>query len=119
MAQLVTSPPIKGTPTTVRDTVLTDDSSNPAVGTGVDLSNYTYAEVEIIIGGTDPVWNVTPLLVNGAGDTYMEGETITLSGTGTYVREIQIIGNSDINFRVDGSTGTSPTITVKVIGFNK
>lgn len=103
---------------TIRSSVSSNDSSNPTVGTGQDFTGYKYVECEIKLGGTTPVWSVTPLLVNAAGNTYMEGYTIVLTGAKTFVYKLEVNGNSDVNFRVDTSSGTSPTITIKARGVN-
>lgn len=95
-----------------------NDSSNPSVGTGQNFTGYKYIECEITLGGTTPQWSITPILVNASGDAYMEGETIILSGAKTFVLKLEVNGNSDVNFRVDTSSGTSPTVTIKGRGVN-
>lgn len=102
----------------IRNSVISNDSSNPSVGNGQNFTGYKYVEVEVTLGGTSPSWSVTPLLVNATGDSYMEGDTTILTGAKTFVYKLEVNGNSDVNFRVDTSSGTSPTITIKARGVN-
>lgn len=88
------------------------------VGTGKSFIGYRYVELEITLEGTTPTWTVTPLLLNSTSTTYMEGESIVLTGAKTFVYLLQVNGSSGVNFRVDNSSGTSPTITIKGRGVN-
>jgi len=101
---------------TVRDNVSVSDSSNPLVSTGANLSRFTYAEVSIKLTGSSPTANVTPLLSDGPGTEYMEGETLSVSGAKKFVYVMQVNGNNDVNFRIDSLGGTSPVVTIKVRG---
>ena len=114
----IQSSPVVSDLLTIRSNISSDDGSNPALGSGQSFIGYKKVELEIIIGGTTPSWDITPLLANNANDTYMEGETITITGSKTHIRLIEINGNSNVNFRVDGKSGTSPTITIKGKGVN-
>ena len=108
----------KGSIVTVRNNVSANDSANPTIGTGKNFVGFRTIEAEVIVGGTNPSWNVTPLLANDAGDSYQEVETVTLDEAKTYYLLIEVLGNTDVNFRVDGQAGTSPTITIKAKGVN-
>ena len=114
----MTPAPYNNTLKTIRSSVSSNDSGNPTIGTGMSFVGFKYIECEITLGGTTPAWSVTPLLANAAGTTYMEGDTTALSGAKTFVYKLEVNGNSDVNFRVDTSSGTSPTITIKARGIN-
>jgi len=101
---------------TIRDRVSSDDGSNPTVGTGKAIGS-RYANIEIYLGNADNTWSVTPLLVDTNEVSYLEGESTTIDGANgqNQVYTLETNYTSDLNFRVDSSTGTSPEITIKAI----
>lgn len=102
--------------TTVRSAVTSNDSSNPAVAGGANCFGYSKVLVEINISGASPVWSVTPLFINVAGDTYSEGETLVVAGAKIHRLTLEVDGNEDVNFRLDGQSGTNPKVeTLKVV----
>lgn len=104
---------------TVRNAVSSDDASNPTyASTGVNVGmNYNVGYFDITLGGTNPSWDVTPLVDNSDDDDWAECETTTFTGAKTHRVWMSLNKVSKLNFRVDGSSGTSPTITIKLIGF--
>lgn len=110
--------PVVGDPVTIRSNVISNDSANPAVGTGKSFVGFRYIEVEFAVSGTNPVWVVTPLLMNSDRTAYMEGEAITLSGAKSSVYMLNVNGSPGVNFKCNGSSGTNPAITIKARGFN-
>jgi len=110
--------PVRGTLVTHRNAVDADDSAWPSAGSGADCSGYKYAEVDIVLGGTDPSWDVTPGFYNTTGSAYIAGVKRTISGTDNLRFTIPVDGHGDVYFYCDGKDGTSPTITVYVTPFN-
>lgn len=111
--------PYANTQLTVRSAVSSNDGANPTVGTGKDFSGYKLVEVEVKLAGTTPGWSITPLLINPAGDAYMDGETLVVSGAKTQVFLLEVHGCPDVNFRCDTQSGSSPVVThIKVRGLN-
>ena len=97
-----------------RNAIASDDSGNPALGSGIDCSDYSHLLVEVVIGGTaSPQWDVTPLFGNSVGSVYQEGVKRTVASNERFV--IAVDGSADVYFKVDGSSGTNPTITIYVM----
>ncbi len=116
MTQTTFSSSYVGDLKTIRSSVSTDDLSTPSLGTGQSFTGFKYVNVEITLGGTSPTWNITPLIAKLDGTGYKPGITRVISTDEPL--SLQVDSSSDVNFRVDGSTGTSPTITIKGAGVN-
>lgn len=101
---------------TVRSNVSSNDSANPAIAGGANCFGYEEVVVEVALTGTTPQWNVTPLFLNASGDAYSEGETVVVSGVKTHRFYLRVDNNTDVNFRLDGQSGSSPVVSsLKVI----
>lgn len=111
--------PVIGALKTIRSSVSSNDSSNPAVGSGQAFDGFKSIELEVKITGTAPSWNITLLLLNADEDTYMTGVTTALSGAKTHTLKLEVDGNMDVNFLCNGALGVSPVIAhIKARGIN-
>jgi hypothetical protein len=87
-----------------------------AVTTGAPCEGYRYAAVEVALGNADNQWTVTPLFLNAARDAWLYGEPITISGADGQRQSLDLLVQSaqKVAFLCNGSSGTTPTITIKV-----
>ena len=98
---------------TVRENVTVDDTSNPSTGSGVAVG-YDRVPVEVTLAGTNPQATITPLLINAAGNGYVECEPVTVSGAKAKLFSLDTLKSQNVNFRIDGISGTGTSVTVKV-----
>lgn len=87
-----------------------------AVTSGVNCEGFRYAAVEVALGNADNQWTVTPLFLNGAADAWLYGEPVTVSGADGVRQSLDLLVQSTpgLAFLCNGSSGTTPTITIKV-----
>lgn len=98
---------------TIRSAVASDDASNPATAQGkFNPSEYGVESMAIdcVLGGTTPSWRVTPLFWHTTAAAYVEGVPMVINTNFRFLSRAD--GCTDVYFRVDESSGTSPTITI-------
>ena len=109
MSKLVTMPPIVGETKIIRSGVSTDDSSNPAVGSGQDFSGYTKIEIEPTFEEvTKDLTNIVDysatvagtIKITLAGHELATGDTIAITGTTNYNGSYSITKIDADNFYV-------------------
>lgn len=117
-SEVVAESPVRGTLSTHRNAVSADDSDWPSADSGVDCTGYRYAEVDVVLGGTTPSWDVTPGFYNSTATAYIAGVKRTITGSDDLRFTLEVNGHDDVYFLCDGKSGTSPTITIYVTPFN-
>lgn len=98
---------------TIRSAVAADDSANPSTAQGAfDPSEYGVESVaiDVVLGGTSPSWRIIPLFWTRTGAAYCEGTPMTVDRNFRFLSRCD--GCTDMYFRVDQSSGTSPTISI-------
>lgn len=95
---------------THRDGVSSDDGGNPAIGSGMDFTGVKTVRFYFDLGGTNPTWDAT-VLDGRDGSIYYSSEKRTITEDSFF--DFDVNGSSDIYVKLDGSTGTTPTCTVK------
>ena len=106
---------------TLRTTVSSDDSSNPAYSTAAELGeNFKTGILEVTLGGTTPSWNVTPLYDNNSDDAFIDGPTLEISGSNGQIfrKKLNLTDVRKFQCRVDGSAGSAPTINIVLVAFD-
>lgn len=98
----------------VRNAVAANDSGNPTVETGIDVDGIKEVAVSIKLGGTSPTWDVTPIFWNDHDDADRFFDDQTKTVTEDVVYRLKVGSSRRMYFRVDGKTGTNPTITIWV-----
>lgn len=98
----------------IREEVSADDAELPAIGSGLDFSDAVTMRVVVILGGTDTVCTITPLVANGPSTDYNKLGSTDLSITDGERQEfeLKIDGNKDVNFGITGVDGTDPTVEI-------
>jgi len=100
---------------TIRSAVASDDASNPATAQGkFNPSEYGVEclAVDVVLGGTNPQWKVTPLYWSRTAAVYVEGIPMVCDRNWRFVTRAD--GCTDFYVRCDNSSGTSPTVSVYV-----
>jgi len=102
-----------GSMTTHRSAVSSNDATNPALGSGVDCSEYRYALVDFdTAAGTQ--WTATPLYGNSTASAYMAGSATVVSGDSRLL--VDTYGSSDVYIRLtnvsNGGGGAAVTVYV-------
>jgi hypothetical protein len=95
-----------------------NDANFAAISSGVDCSGFRYAQVDVVLDGTTPSYDVTPGFYNDTVGDYVPGVKRTVSGTDNLSFIIQVNGNSSVKFLCDGKSGTNPDIDIYVTPFN-
>ena len=99
---------------THRSAVNSDDSDVPAIGSGQDLTGFQAVLVDIVLGGTNPEWDITPCFGDSTINAYTKGTKRHVAENSHF--KVEVNGCTDFYVLCDGSSGTSPTITVYLRG---
>lgn len=91
----------------------TNDVADPAIGSGIDCSEFKTVLVDCKITGTTPTFDVTPLFGNSVAGVYFAGSKVTISANTRF--KLDVDNCSDVYFKTDGSTGTTPVISIWVL----
>jgi len=96
--------------------VTANDTVNPSEGSGMDLSDFRYALVDVVLTGTDnPSWKMTPLFFNKETNQYHDGEPISVTSSGRY--KIEVTGSDDFYILLTEKSGTNPEISLYVTAY--
>jgi putative salt-induced outer membrane protein YdiY len=97
-----------------RDNVLTADTVIPAVGSGLDMSNYHYAIVDVCLDGTSDSITLTPFFAASGASVYASGTSVTC----TYNErlKVEVNGSQDFYVFINAFSGTGEVANIFVTG---
>jgi hypothetical protein len=103
----------------VRDSVTSNDSSNPSLGSGASLEGYSHCIVDVIVeAGTSPTCTVRPIFGNKKAGVYADGTDRTVTSNTRFI--LECAGSTDLYFYIDNIGGSStPTFSVYVEGYGR
>jgi len=99
-------------PAVHRSNVTAADGSDPgASSAGVDAAGYEAVDfdLDVTLGGTDPLVEVAPIYFDATADAWFQGESAFFTATGRY--RVRAEARGAITYlKVVALTGTSPTL---------
>lgn len=101
-------------PVAHRTGVTAADAAEPAgVGLGVDAVGYEHVDfdIDVTLGGTDPVVEVAPLFYDATSTHWFQGESVFFTSTGRYRVRAEVRG-AVVFLQVVSLSGTSPTLAL-------
>lgn len=105
-----------------RNAVAASDTANAVAGSGVDLTQYTYAILDIVLTGSSPTVDVTPQFYNTSAATYIDGAVRTVASTtnATFTQRlvVEVDNSPDTYFKCTAVAGSQPTVSIYVTGLN-
>lgn len=99
-----------------RSGVTSVDGSDPADTSGaVDSEGWEVVDfdIDVTLGGTDPVAEVAPIYYNSVAEAWFKGESVFISETGKYRVRCEARG-SFVFLKLISLDGTTPTIDMDV-----
>lgn len=106
-----------------RNGVTASDAANPAASSGVNFLNFTYAILDVVLTGSSPTVDITPLFFNTSANVYIDGQARTVASTtnATYTQRliVEVDNNPDVYYKLTGIAGSTPTVTIYTQGLNR
>ena len=101
-------------PAAHRTSVTAVDGSEPgSVASGVNADGYAHVDfdIDVTLGGTDPMVEVAPLFYDATSTHWFRGESAYFTATGRYRLRADARG-AVVFLQVVSLTGTSPTLSL-------
>lgn len=93
-----------------------DDTSVPALGGGIDVSQYSRVGISCRISGDGASWDIVPLYGDSIVGAYVSGDKIDVDGE--ILKTIESLRTSDFYVLCRNKAGTDPGIKVYVSGYS-
>ncbi|MEZ4501745.1 MAG: hypothetical protein R3C39_03900 [Dehalococcoidia bacterium] len=98
-------------PAVHRSNVTAVDGSDPASSAGVDTAGFEAVDfdLDVTLGGTDPLVEVAPIYFDATADAWFKGESAFFNSSGRF--RVRAEGRGAVTYlKVVALTGTSPTL---------
>ena len=105
----------QSTPVAHRSAVDAVDSSDPDLEDALDAAGYEHVDfdLDVTLGGTDPLLEVTPLYYGAGADAWFRGEPAYFTSTGRY-RVRAAARGARVFLAVTALEGDTPTLDLDV-----
>lgn len=89
----------------------------PTPGTGMDMSNYEYAVIDVFGASNDSAFNATLTPLYTTASKIASGASVSLTQNERYI--VDVNGCQDFNIRVNSLSGAASPISVYVTGLTE